>query len=122
MTKPRTQEGVIVRVFQDSDLKLAGIRFEPFPIYLNTDLLTPGCKIIPAQVTGNDYQFMLVIQSKPECYSTGYKYMVHHMLEDAAAYYPPALLSKDTEYEYVGYKSPDLQRYDMWIMDYVKFQ
>lgn len=133
MTKPRTENGVIVRCVQNAPAELSGLYLQPFYIHLNTDLLRAGDRLSPvskmeavtidsphmkiAHLSAHD----LVVQDRPEAAGVGYLYKVCHTYDDKNCYYPSQLIAKDAEFEYIGNHFPELKYYDMWIMNYVKF-
>lgn len=119
MTKPRTEGGVIVRVISDATAEYSGLESTPFYIHLHTDLLRAGDKLIPTD--DFDYRKTLIVQSRPECFGRGYLYKVCHMDTRPKYFYPKELISKGCKFEYVGASVPDLKPWEMWIMDYVKF-
>lgn len=113
------QKGVIIRLIEQSGVKYSGLGHQPFDIYVNTDLLRPGCALAPISVDNKDYP-KLVIQDTPIAAGKGYKHQVVIMQDDPNVFYPSHLLLENQEFEYTGFVFPQPPTWGMWVLNYVK--
>ncbi len=108
--------GFIFTLTDTTELEYPGLMLESFPIYVSTDVLTPGCHI----VNRSRRHEVLVIQDKPVAFGLGFKHSVRMITVDNNDFYPPERLTKNEEFEYTGWRMPHIDSYNMWIYNYIK--
>lgn len=108
--------GFIFILTEDTPLEYPGLMKESFPVYVSTDVLTPGCHIVNPRCRDK----VLVIQDKPMPWGVGFKHMVRIVTDDVNEFFPPELLKAKDDFEYTGWHMPHVEPYNYWIYNYIK--
>lgn len=104
---------VIITLTEDTTANYPGLAGLSFKIYVNFDLLIPGCRIHPVGYQDE----LLIIQDKPEAWNKGFRQSVKYVTDDHNKFFPPELLKKDCEFVYAGHDFPNLKPWEMWILN-----
>lgn len=113
------RDGIIIRLTETSGGKNTGLYLSPFDIYVNTDLLRPGCTLQPITVDNSNYP-KLVIQDNPIAAGKGFKHQAMLMTDNPDEYLPSHILLENQEFEYTGFHFPQPPIWGMWVLNYVK--